>query len=293
MNLLETNPLPKLQSLMDKVTVAAWRLFLQTPHIHATTPMIRGVWGRALRRIDRSLYDQIFAGSNQQGHNLPRYILRPAPPDPNTAPAIDWILFDVDQRHERTLWKAWDMACAMGLGTKRNPFRIRKHKFLAPDNSLTGWDSWTLGHVRWPLPEDPILTPCLLKFDVPLRLIKQSRLIQSPAFEDLITASLRRIAGLAGMPRSTVYGDLMRATKFVANHTVTEPWVGEKCNLVRWSAAQQREVKLFGVTGTISLPNGPGPIWPLLAAAQWCHLGKGTVFGMGQIHILPYQNRSV
>ena len=94
-NRLETNPIPKLQSLMDKVTVTAWRLFLQTPHIHATTPMIRGVWGRALRRVDRSLYDRIFAGANQQGHNLPRYILRPAPPDPNTAPAIDWILLGI------------------------------------------------------------------------------------------------------------------------------------------------------------------------------------------------------
>lgn len=80
----------------------------------------------------------------------------------------------------------------------------------------------------------------------------------------------------------------MRAARSVANQTVAQPWVGEKCNLVRWSAAQQREVELFGITGGISLPNGPGFIWPLLAAAQWCHIGKGTVFGMGQIRIQPY-----
>ncbi len=60
-NRLENNPLPKLQCLMDKVTVTAWKLFLQTPHVHATTSMIRGGWGRSLRRVDRSLYDQIFA----------------------------------------------------------------------------------------------------------------------------------------------------------------------------------------------------------------------------------------
>ena len=30
------------------------------------------------------------------------------------------------------------------------------------------------------------------------------------------------------------------------------------------------------------LPDGPGPLWPLIAAATWIHLGKGTVFGMGQ-----------
>ena len=250
--------------------------------------MIRGVWGRALRRLDRNLYDHIFAGSNRQGHNLPRYILRPAPPDPDTAPAIDWILFDVDQCHERTLWKAWDMTCAMGLGANREPFRIHRREFLTPDNRLTGCNSWTLGDVKWPLPGDPARIPCLLRFDVPVRLIKQGRLISAPEFGDLITASLRRIAGLAGMPRSAEYGDLMRATRSIANQTMAQPWVGEKYNLVRWSAAQQREVELFGITGALSLPNGPGFIWPLLAAAQWCHIGKGTVFGMGQIRIQPY-----
>ncbi|MCY4674690.1 MAG: CRISPR system precrRNA processing endoribonuclease RAMP protein Cas6 [Bacteroidetes bacterium] len=293
MHCLENDSFPKLQEqlqqLLDKVTVSAWRLLLRTPHTHATTPMIRGVWGRALRHLDRSLYDQIFAGSNQHGHNLPRYIVRPAPPDPNTAPALDWILFNVDQIHERTLWKAWEMACVMGLGSNREPFRIRRRKSLTPDNRLTGWNSWTLGDAKWPLPGDPAFVPCLLRFDVPVRLIKRGQLITSPGFTDLITASLRRIAGLAGMPRSAVYRDLMRAARSVANQTSAQPWVGEQCNLVRWSAAQQREVKLFGVTGAVSLVNGPSFLWPLLAAAQWCHLGKGTVFGMGQTHILPYQ----
>ena len=289
MHQLESDLLPGIQRLLDKVTVSAWRLFLHTPCNHATTPMIRGVWGRALRHLDRGFYDQIFAGSNQCGHNLPRYILRPAPPDPDTAPAIDWILFGVDQRHERTLWRAWEMACAMGLGADRVPFRIRRREFLTSDNQSTGGSSWTLGDIGWPLPGDPAVVPCLLMFDVPVRLIKRSRLITCPQFGDLITASLRRVAGLAGLPRSAEYRDLMRAMRSVANQTMERPWVGEKCNLVRWSAAQQREVELFGVTGSVSLPDGPGFVWPLLAAAQWHHLGKGTVFGMGQIHIHPYQ----
>lgn len=119
-------------------------------------------------------------------------------------------------------------------------------------------------------------------------IIQPTPIISVPEFGDLIAASLRRIAGLAGMPRSAEYGDLMRAAKSAASQTTAQPWVGEKCNLVRWSAAQQREVELFGITGEVSLPNGPGFIWPLLAAAQWCHIGKGTVFGMGQIRIQPY-----
>jgi hypothetical protein len=53
----------------------------------------------------------------------------------------------------------------------------------------------------------------------------------------------------------------------------------------RWSAAQQAEVELHGVTGVMDLPEGPGELWPLLAAAGWLHLGKGTVFGLGRLEV--------
>jgi hypothetical protein len=42
-----------------------------------------------------------------------------------------------------------------------------------------------------------------------------------------------------------------------------------------------------GVVGTMDLPDGPGPQSPLIAAAQWLHLGKGTVMGLGQLRIIP------
>jgi hypothetical protein len=42
-----------------------------------------------------------------------------------------------------------------------------------------------------------------------------------------------------------------------------------------------------GVVGTLDLPDGPGPLSPLIAAAQWLHLGKGTVMGLGQLRIIP------
>jgi len=276
-----------LQKLLGSVTVNAWRLFLRTPYTQATTPMIRGVWGRALRHVNRYLYDQVFVGQNQYGQNLPRYILRPAPPDPHTAPAIDWILFNVDQDFEKTLWRVWDMACVMGLGSQRHPFQIYRCESLTPDNSTKTkqWNSWTLIDVQCPFPGLSSSLPCVLRFDVPLRLVKKRQLMRSPEFEDLIIASLRRIATLSGMPRSPEYAHLIRAGRSSANQIHTLPWIGEKCNLVRWSAAQQKEVELFGITGSISLPNGVGIFWPLLAATQWCHLGKGTVFGMGQLQI--------
>ena len=56
-------------------------------------------------------------------------------------------------------------------------------------------------------------------------------------------------------------------------------------NLVRWSAAQRKEIELYGIVGDMVLPNGPGELWLLLSALQWSHLGKGTVFGMGQLEM--------
>jgi hypothetical protein len=42
-----------------------------------------------------------------------------------------------------------------------------------------------------------------------------------------------------------------------------------------------------GVSGSLDLPEGLGPLALLLAAAQWLHLGKGTVMGLGQLRIIP------
>jgi len=52
---------------------------------------VRGVWGCALRHVDVEAYQRIFASDGAAHRRLPRYILRPAPPDPATAPAVEWI----------------------------------------------------------------------------------------------------------------------------------------------------------------------------------------------------------
>jgi hypothetical protein len=65
----------------------------------------------------------------------------------------------------------------------------------------------------------------------------------------------------------------------------TAPWVGQRLDLVRYSGRQKRELEMRGVTGYLDLPDGPGQLWPLLAASQWLHIGKGTVAGMGQVMI--------
>ena len=63
------------------------------------------------------------------------------------------------------------------------------------------------------------------------------------------------------------------------------PWRGRPLDLLRYSGARKQEVELRRITGALALPHGPGPLRPLLVAVSWIHLGKGTVFGLGQMLI--------
>lgn len=54
-------------------------------------------------------------------------------------------------------------------------------------------------------------------------------------------------------------------------------------DLARYSQRQDRHVQLGGYTGTLDLEGDLAPLAPLLLAAEVTHLGKGAVFGLGQI----------
>ena len=276
-------------ALLGQVKIKAWRLLLETPNVRASSAILRGVWGRALRLIDERAYQDVFLGSGTAHRRLPQYILRPAPLDLATAPAVEWIILNIAPHLESVLWRAWDVACGMGLGSRRDPFRIKESLPIAPDGSILpeASDPWLLSNATWPLPGDPSLSSCRLHFPVPLRLMRDGVLIGAPSLADIVASGLRRVAGFAGMSRGEKYRDLSRALQRESAHIKASPWSGERCDLVRWSGAQQREIELYGVTGGLTLPGGPGLIWPLLAAMQWMHVGKGTVFGMGELQIEP------
>ena len=279
----------RLAPYMQRIEIAAWRLLIATPHVHATVSMLRGVWGRALRHLSKEAYQEVFVGTGPSHHRLPRYVMRPAPPDPATAPAIEWIMLNVEPRLEPVLWRAWDVASGMGIGPQRVPFRIRSRVPLGvkSDRAVRSSTRWFLSTVTWPLSGDPASTPCRLNFPAPLRLIQRGALMGAPAFADIVTAAFRRLAGIADRAAGADYRDLMRAIREEAARAGASPWQGTRTDFVRWSGTQRRELDLHGVSGTLLLPAGPGQLWPLLAAAQWTHIGKGSVFGLGELGITP------
>ena len=66
----------QLDSALRAIRVKAWRLHLETPGVVATVPMLRGVWGAALRAESEACYCRLFEGAESE---RPRYLMRPAP----------------------------------------------------------------------------------------------------------------------------------------------------------------------------------------------------------------------
>ncbi len=265
---------------LNDLPILPRRFLLETPGVQATTPMLRGVWGAALHDSDRAAYQAVFSPPDGSS---PGYVLRPAPPDPQFAPAIDWILAGKGMQHEPPLLRAWIIACGMGLGKQRRRFHILQARGLRPDGTpMADADAWRLGDVPWPLPVD---RPCRLVFSSPLRILRRDRLIREPTLTDLTVAACRRLRSFLPEGSREEWDQLTEGAITASHQIPQEPWIGDRLDLLRYSASQEQELQINGVSGWLDLPAGPGPLWPLLAAAQWLHIGKSTVIGLGQLQI--------
>ena len=279
--------------LLDGIDLAPRRLLLDTGAVRATTSMLRGVWGRALKDSDAFAYERVFRGRREDSppgaQQAPLYLMRPAPTDPDFAPALDWILFGAAIRYEEELVRAWEVAGRLGLGPDREPLRIRQVRWLRCDGTAaTGPQRWSLRTATEAVRHRFAGAPRLrLHFRVPLRLLRRGHLIERPTLVDISLALLRRALMFADGAAILSAGDFSRRVLAAAEGAPASRWRGDRRDFVRWSGAQHREVEMRGVTGSLELPAGAGDLWPLLVAGCWTHLGKGTVFGLGQMTISP------
>ncbi len=275
---------------LERIELAPRRMLLDTGEVRATVPMLRGVWGRALRELDAGAYELAFEGRRALGvsgaEKSPLYVVRPAPADPEFAPAVEWILIGAAARSDGVLTRAWDVAARMGLGPGRKPFAIRQVLWLNPRGEAVPRPlRWSLRAAAEAMPADIAKTEIALEFDAPLRVLRRGKLVDRPTFVDIAVAAARRVAVLSGAEEPGRERELVHAVADAAARIPAGGWKGRRADFVRWSGAQRREVDMHGVSGEIRLPEGPGELWPLLAAGSWVHIGKGTVFGLGQLEL--------
>lgn len=282
----------QLQNLLGAVSIRPRRLWLDTADVRASVPMLRSVWGAALHALNHSVYQTVFEGAGPDHERTPLFVLRPAPLSRQGAVALDWITIGAALDQDPCLLAAWQRACEMGLGPDRKPFRILDVEALGSQGA-GGSDGdgagscWPLGQAAWPFSSAPAETACRLVFPAPLRIMRKKRLLEQPTLADLVVAGLRRVAAvLPASQRDTING-LKPALLEMGRLIPAEAWRGERLDLVRYSARQEAELEMRGVSGSIDLPQGPKCLWPLLAALMWLHVGKGAVVGMGQLVVEP------
>jgi len=280
----------KLLSLTHNVKICTVRILLNTGTVRATVPMLRGVWGATLKTFEPVVYRAFFEGYRSQNTSekgkfrLPLYILRPAPPNPNFAPAIELILLGTACRHVPVALTAFRQAVENGLGKRRETCGIEEIREIYPIETLTektAISDLSISTHKF-MQHIPRNHPLELDFNVPLRLLRRKQLIKSPSFTDIIVAALERFHALSCINLSKDFkNQIINAT----HSTSTSEWIGQRQDLVRWSGRQETLLELRGVVGSLNLRNGAGPCRPLLAASEWMHIGKGTVFGLGKLDV--------
>jgi hypothetical protein len=234
--------------------------------------------------LDRAAYEAVFAPPDAQGTG-PGYLIAPDPAEPS---AVHWRLFGAGLGHVESLRRAWDVASGMGLGPARQRFVVRQCLLLGPDHQTAEPPApWTLDQAVWPLSGDPATAPCRLVFPGGLRLMRDKCLLTRPTLADVSVAALRRAYPLLPAAPRDDLDDLHDSVLEIARRRPSCPWRGDRHDLRRWSSRQRKEIELRGVRGELELPDGPGPLWPLLLLAGWLHVGKGTTQGLGQMLIQP------
>ena len=121
----------------------------------------------------------------------------------------------------------------------------------------------------------------------PLRLTLDNKLVGPAQFRpgDLLRALLRRVSMLMSFHTGADLDTDFRALTDLANRArMAEPEL-KLAAQQRWST-NQAEVKMDGLMGGFLLDmRGLEPLWPYLWLGQWVHAGKGTVMGLGAIHV--------
>ena len=292
---------------LRNLTVQGWRLELEwdgeDTESPSSIPMLRGAWGAALHDVSLDWYRRFFGaepagGSDPPPGASPRYVLRQAQPRAGVErgeSAIEFLAFgELEGEGRRALRDSWRLAGERGLGARRTAFRLGRIIPLARDGEPEAcgdqdqdrdWSArgFALSPLPWPVAGGDVAAGCRIEFPVPVRMLERGLLIDAPGLPDLTIAMIRRARTLNDGDEATEALWRNRHEWLRRAREIRAGWrAGSRLDLLRYSGSQRREIRMPGARGGLDLPDGPGALAPLLAAAQWTHLGKGTVMGLGR-----------
>ena len=154
-------------------------------------------------------------------------------------------------------------------------------------NAETGWTGMDAIPVIMPPPQ---ACPVRVNLATPMRVKRQGRIVRPRQFEagDLFSSLIRRVSALMASETGTrldmdfhELGRQARQLKLDERHI---RWH----DLVRWSASQNREVPIGGITGSFVLDmTGKQDLFDFLWIGQWVNIGKGAFMGTGSIRLQP------
>ena len=122
-----------------------------------------------------------------------------------------------------------------------------------------------------------------LQLQTPLRLKFKNRLNADLPFHVLVRAMLRRISSLCtcygnGEP-DLDYPGLVKDAGSIKTKASDLQW----CDWRRYSFRQESTMLMGGLVGSVTYKDVPGQYLPLIEFCEKVHLGKQTVFGLGQM----------
>lgn len=181
-----------------------------------------------------------------------------------------------------------------GIGRGRGKMSVRQVAMHNPYRRLTQLIYTDAENIVHPANELEIKTQDLLvdefspsqlelQFITPVRLTQGGRLQDEISCELLVRAILRRLHDLVPEASSEQdHTDLLAAAQEIEVTKQELQWYDWE----RYSSRQKSRMKLGGLLGTATLAGNLTPFMPLLRWGELLHVGKNTVFGLGQYRIL-------
>lgn len=219
------------------------------------------------------------------------YVLAPEPewrPREVQGEAVEVTLLGRGCDHWPYVLHALRQGAERGIGVERVPLQLVSaeeelpgggwRKSMSREGVLLAGRAWT--------PEPPPMPARLrVRLVTPLRVRREQDLVEPErmGFDEFAAALLRRLALVSRFHTDTAWRldhaglrERARAARVLRQELTWQDWA-------RYSSRQQKKIPMGGVVGFYELDTaGLEPLWPLLWAGQWTHVGKGAVMGLGR-----------